>query len=163
MANYQQVLRTVTYDNTAEAPNPSVRLIDFVANDGTGDSQIARTTLAFTAVAESLWVSTDGDVASPSGAPGLDSWTDAEALKFGSPGFALEPGVTSGSFSSVFNIDDFTAGRDLRAMHFVTRDLTVGGANSLELQAGDLLLALDANATLTSTNSLAVAAEFRNA
>ena len=41
-------------------------------------------------------------------------------------------------------------------MHFVTRDITVGGTNSLDLKSGDLLLALDANATLTSSNTLAV-------
>ena len=41
-------------------------------------------------------------------------------------------------------------------MHFVGHHITVGGEDSFGLRAGDLLLAIDGNATLTSTNTLAV-------
>jgi hypothetical protein len=106
--------------------------------------------------AEALWLATEGDVASPSGAPGLDSWNASEALQFGGAGLAFEPGVTAGSLSSVFDLDNFTAGRNVTAMHLVSRNITVGGAHSVDLQDGDLLLAIDGDATLTGTNSLAV-------
>ena len=48
-AHYQQVLRTVTYDNSSEAPNPTARTITFVANDGVVGSNVGTTTLGMTA------------------------------------------------------------------------------------------------------------------
>ena len=50
VANYQQVLRTVTYNNTAATPDTTDRIIEFVVNDGAAHSNlstIATTTLAF--------------------------------------------------------------------------------------------------------------------
>jgi hypothetical protein len=41
VAHYQQVLRTIFYNNTATTPNATQRNITFVANDGTADSNIA--------------------------------------------------------------------------------------------------------------------------
>src|SRR5439155_1426452 len=41
VANYQQVLRTVTYNNTAAAPTTTARSVTFVVNDGTTNSATA--------------------------------------------------------------------------------------------------------------------------
>ena len=46
VANYQQVLRTVSYDNTSETPTTTARTITFVANDGSGDGNVATTTVS---------------------------------------------------------------------------------------------------------------------
>jgi subtilisin family serine protease len=46
VANYQQVLRTVKYNNTSQNPNTATRQITFVANDGTSVSNTATTMLA---------------------------------------------------------------------------------------------------------------------
>ena len=48
-AHYQQVLRTVTYDNSSEAPTPAARTITFVASDGVASSNVGTTTLGMTA------------------------------------------------------------------------------------------------------------------
>ena len=50
VANYQQVLRTVTYNNTSDNPNLANRTIDFVVNDGEVDSNVATATVSVTAV-----------------------------------------------------------------------------------------------------------------
>ena len=54
VANYQQVLRTITYNNTSENPTTTARIITYVANDGTanGDntSPVATATVSMTAV-----------------------------------------------------------------------------------------------------------------
>ncbi len=50
VAQYEQVLRTVTYDNTANLPTIQSRLIKVVANDGTFDSSERTTTLKVIAV-----------------------------------------------------------------------------------------------------------------
>lgn len=49
VANYQQVLRTITYNNTAASPNPTNRIITFVVSDGTYTSPLATTTLGINA------------------------------------------------------------------------------------------------------------------
>jgi uncharacterized repeat protein (TIGR01451 family) len=45
VTNYQQVLRTVTYNNNSNHPDTADRIITFVANDGTNDSNVATSTV----------------------------------------------------------------------------------------------------------------------
>lgn len=50
LTNYQQILETLTYDNTAETPDTTDRIIEFVVDDGgyhSNTSGVATTTLAF--------------------------------------------------------------------------------------------------------------------
>ena len=48
-ANYQQVLRTITYENTAQNPNVTPRVLTFIASDGSNSSNIATATVAMVA------------------------------------------------------------------------------------------------------------------
>lgn len=50
VANYQTVLRSVTYNNTSQNPNEAARIIRFVANDGSADSAAATKTVSVTGV-----------------------------------------------------------------------------------------------------------------
>jgi VCBS repeat-containing protein len=45
LANFEAVLRTVRYQNTDNAPDPTPRVIHFVANDGTADGNTAVSTV----------------------------------------------------------------------------------------------------------------------
>jgi sugar lactone lactonase YvrE len=45
VANYQQVLRSVTYNNASQDPSVSPRVIQFVVNDGSQDSNVATATV----------------------------------------------------------------------------------------------------------------------
>ena len=58
VANYQQVLRTVTYDNTSDTPNTTTRVIQFVANDGTYSGNVATTNLTVSAVNDAPVINT---------------------------------------------------------------------------------------------------------
>ncbi|MCH9674709.1 MAG: DUF4347 domain-containing protein, partial [Gammaproteobacteria bacterium] len=49
VANYQKVLRTVTYDNTSEVTDATARVVTFQASDGVQSSVVATTTLAIIA------------------------------------------------------------------------------------------------------------------
>jgi HlyD family secretion protein len=49
VANYQRVLRTVTYSNTSQAPNTTPRTLTFVASDGTRDGNIGTATVTILA------------------------------------------------------------------------------------------------------------------
>ena len=50
VANYQQVLRTVRYENLSDAPNSTARVITFVASDGGSASNVGTATVTITAV-----------------------------------------------------------------------------------------------------------------
>ncbi len=50
VANYQSALRSITYTNTSQAPEPTTRAVAFVANDGMIDSTIASRTITIAAV-----------------------------------------------------------------------------------------------------------------
>lgn len=105
----------------------------------------------------SLWFSTSSGVSS-SGASCLNSWSSAELVQLGHPNLAFEPGTTSGTFSSITDLNNFTFFTDVTAIHYVSRNMTVGGAtsSSIDLLAGDVLLSLAYFTVLTSTNTITV-------
>jgi len=109
--------------------------------------------LLATATFESAWMATDSNVSS-SGAPGLSSWTDTSVLRFGEPDLEFDPGGTGGTFSEVFDVGDYAAdsGAALDAIHFVTRDITVGTSTSIDLDFGDVLLSTVENETIDGVN-----------
>lgn len=91
---------------------------------------------------EGLWLSTTDDVDSPSGVPGVDAWGKDEVLTFGGSTLAFEPGTTSGTLRSTSSLDSLAddGNVDVDALHYVSTELTIGGANSITLQVGDLLI-----------------------
>ena len=110
-----------------------------------------------------LLLGTAGDV-SGGGVPGNDNWQKGDVMQVSDPSLDLG-GSTDGTFSTAFDIDVFTTGANVNAVHHVTNDITVG-TSAFQLKTGDLLLSVDAAQTLTSSstptspfsNSLAVTA-----
>ena len=103
-----------------------------------------------------FWFSTDGDV-NADGAAGLNAWTAGEAIALSDPDLSLEPasGTTSGTISSIFNLDDFGGDTKIDALHYVTADIQVGSSN-FDLFEGDVLFSTRDDETLVSTNTLAI-------
>ena len=96
-----------------------------------------------------LWISTDAD-ASPPGADGLPGgWKEGNALEFGGPDLSLGA-ATDGDLSSVIDFDRFVTGTvDAGALHYVSRNLTIGsGANRVDLQVGDILVSFNQDETI---------------
>jgi len=50
VSQYQQVLRTVSYNNTSQNPNTASRSVTFVVNDGALDSNTATSAIAVNAI-----------------------------------------------------------------------------------------------------------------
>lgn len=50
LANYQQVLQTLSYFNSSNAPDPSSRIVTLMASDGVNHSNVATSTVTVTAV-----------------------------------------------------------------------------------------------------------------
>ncbi|MBQ0785179.1 MAG: DUF4347 domain-containing protein, partial [Amphritea sp.] len=100
-----------------------------------------------------LMLSTDG---SPnSGATGLASWNASTVIDFAptATGYGVD---TSGSLSALVN---FTGGVNIDALHYVTADIGVGTGTPIDLLAGDLLMSLDSDETISSNNSIDVLKE----
>ncbi|HBJ38105.1 MAG TPA: hypothetical protein DDZ51_25790, partial [Planctomycetaceae bacterium] len=62
VANYQQVLRTVTYNNTSESPATTNRLITFQAADAFVHGTVATATVSITAVNDAPVLDNSGDM-----------------------------------------------------------------------------------------------------
>ena len=107
---------------------------------------------------QSLWISAEQDVPSPSG------WNDlateginaSEILALGGPNLALEPGTgtTDGTFSRMVDFDPMVIAGQSRvdALHHVGRDITVG-TNAVNLSKGDVLFSFFEGGTITLQNS----------
>ncbi|MCI0462753.1 MAG: tandem-95 repeat protein, partial [Gemmataceae bacterium] len=102
---------------------------------------------ALLSTAPALWISSAAN-----GSAGALSWTDGEVIQFGDPGLAFEPGTTSGTFSTLFDLDAFTTdgNANVTGLHAVSRTLMVGSTNSVTLVPGDVLLSTASAETLGS-------------
>ncbi|QEF97024.1 hypothetical protein Mal15_10540 [Stieleria maiorica] len=141
------------HDSSTSAPT-----FDVAVSDGTDSDGPDAATISF--IREAVWLSTKGDE-SGSGTLGLTSWDKDTLLEVADPSFSLEPGVTNGSFSSVFDLTDHfgaSGATELTGLHVVTRSITVGApGNTISLQQGDVLFSVNGSQpTLTSTNSVTI-------
>ena len=76
VANYQQVLRTITYNNTAQNPTTTARSITFVANDGTSNSNVGTTTVSMVAQDDAPVLDLDADNSAAAGANFATTFTE---------------------------------------------------------------------------------------
>lgn len=111
------------------------------------------------AICNALWITTVG---AASGVPDLSTWQPEEGIEFSDPDLSYETsdpvGTTTGSYTSAFDIGNFTASStSVDTIHYVTIDMTIGTVLTVDVSVGDLLLSLDTDGvTLISTNSLTV-------
>ena len=130
-ARYQQVLRTITYNNTSQTPNTTARTITFVASDGTDSSNVGTTTLAVNAV-------NDAPVNS---IPGPQNTNEDTSLVFSSAG---------GNAISISDVD--AAGNPVEVTLTATNGaITLSQTTGLSFTAGDGT----ADAVMTFTGSVA--------
>lgn len=105
---------------------------------------------------DGIWLSTRDNVTS-SGVPELSNWTDGTVLQVADPDLSLGSGTSSGTFSVPFNLDNFTGGNaEVQGIHYVSRDITIGTANAIDLKVGDVLLATNSDETVSGNNSISV-------
>ena len=102
LANYQQVLRTVTYDNNSQSPDESARVITFEVSDGTYTSNLASTTVKVVAVNDLTVVSEDTATTNEDAAIDIDVLANDDDSADGSDA-AVSPveSVTQGANGSV--------------------------------------------------------------
>ncbi|MBL8829710.1 MAG: cadherin-like domain-containing protein, partial [Planctomycetaceae bacterium] len=169
VAQYEQVLRTVTYDNTADLPTIQSRFIKVVANDGTFDSSERVTTLNVIAVNGKPKVTTTsgttayvrGNLAGAVVDAGL-TVSDPGGVQFQSATIAITSGFVPGidrlsyngaggipsSFNSttgVLTLTGFTSIANyqtaLRAIKFVTLSSAAVGPRTISFSVRDVTAA----------------------
>ncbi len=127
--------------------------------DGNGGS--AQATATFTVQPREIRIlfTTQSDVNS-SKVPGVESWDAGEVLAIGEPNLTFEPAGSDGSILPYMDLEVFSASGNMtiNGMHWVSNTITVGGANSIDLQRGDLLFVSQSDDVMTSTNTLAISA-----
>ncbi|MGB5676410.1 MAG: DUF2341 domain-containing protein, partial [Gammaproteobacteria bacterium] len=131
----------------------------YEVNDGNGGTAQATATVTVQPREIRILFTTQSDV-NNSKVPGISSWDAGDVLGIGDPNLSFEPVGSDGSVLPYMDLEAFAASNDMtiNGLHFVSNDITVGGANSVDLYRGDLLFVSDADDTMTSTNSLAIAA-----
>ncbi|WP_419195275.1 cadherin domain-containing protein, partial [Novipirellula herctigrandis] len=109
-----------------------------------------------------FWFSTTGAGSTSS----LPSWDKAGVIELGGTNLSFDTAgapvdTTSGEFTPVFDVENFDSGSDVNALHYVGRDITIGGNSfpAFDLFEGDVLVSTKGDADLTSTNSLSVKKE----
>jgi hypothetical protein len=102
LANYQKVLRTVTYSDVANVPGPLVRAISFMVNDGINNSPTAEVAVSVTAVKMAPVLENPGPFSLP--AAGIT----VKALLAGKNGIpiAQDPSGYAISGIAVISVDD---------------------------------------------------------
>ena len=147
----QALARNLTFKNISTNPSTTPRTLRLVVSDGDGaTSATASKTITVTAVEDSgLWLSGVNNSTTSAGSGAL-TYNDGQVARLTDPNLALGAGTTAGTFSQVFDIDVFAQDGNAKiiGLHYVSRPVTVGTTNPVNLQGGDVLLSVDGNETL---------------
>ncbi|MDJ0830713.1 MAG: DUF4347 domain-containing protein, partial [Desulfobacterales bacterium] len=144
------------FENPTDSNTDNLYEVEVTADDGNGGMDTQTISVTVTNADNGIWITPDQD--SGTGADGIAGWREGEVLQLGGPDLTLGP-ATDGDFSSVIDFDPFidfafSGTCDPGALHFVTRDLTVGsGANQFNLQIGDVLVSFNQNETILAAYS----------
>ena len=144
LANYQQVLRSVTYNNTSQSPNTTARLIDFSVNDGAANSAIA-TTIAYVIAINDL--------------PAIEATGNPVTYTENGSGVLVDRGIRLSDADhptlqrATVRISNFVSGQD--TLSFTPRGTITGSFNSG-------VLTLTGNASLEDYQTVLRSVTYRN-
>jgi hypothetical protein len=129
----------------------------YEVSDGNGGSAQATVNVTVQVREIRILLSTQSDVNS-SKVPGISNWDAGDVLAIGDPNLTFEPAGSDGSLLPYMDLEALSASGNMtiNGMHWVSNDITVGGANSVDLKRGDLLFVSESSDVMTSTNSLAI-------
>ncbi|MDV6034618.1 MAG: tandem-95 repeat protein [Phycisphaera sp. RhM] len=145
VANYEQVLRTVRYNNVSLDPNTTTRVIQFVANDGAANSTIATASVSITTTNNAPTLDLDADDSSGTGGTGFQA-------SFVEGGGA----VRIGDFSDA-NLNDVDSASLTSLTATLTNPLDGSGESLSADTSGTSITATYAGGTLTLSGTDSVA------
>lgn len=147
VGNYQQVLRTISYENTSQDPNTTARVLTFIASDGSNSSNVATATVTMLAqndapIAAGESYSVDNDATLLIAGPGLlanDTDIDSPLLTA-----VLVTGPANGTLS--LNADGSFTYTPL--LTFIGSDTFVYAANDGSLDSAPVTVTLTVNSSV---------------
>ncbi|WP_293269035.1 DUF4347 domain-containing protein, partial [Neptunomonas sp.] len=125
-------------------------------SDGVHSSVPSSAAISFSSTPTgTLWLGIRGDEGTSNGIPGLNgsSISKGDILQQRDPNFAMGAGTTDGTFSTAFDMSLFSSQDETVGFHYISSNITVGGTNSVSLQAGDVLLSSKNSMTLNSNGA----------
>ncbi|MFW6146026.1 MAG: putative Ig domain-containing protein, partial [Planctomycetota bacterium] len=137
VANYQSVLRTVSFASTSDAPTDAARTVTFVVNDGTDDSTVATATVNVQNVNDDPTITV----------PGAQAVDEDASLTLSSAG---------GNAISIGDVD--AAGSDVTVTLSVTNGtLTISDSTGLTDLTGDGTATVTLTGTVSTLNTVLAA------
>ncbi|MGY8869262.1 MAG: DUF4347 domain-containing protein, partial [Pseudomonadales bacterium] len=130
-------------------------------SDGVRSSALGSAAISFSSTTSgALWLGIQSNEGASNGIQGLDgsNISRGDILQQADPNFAMGEGATNGTFSTAFDVSLFSSQDDTIGLHYVSSNITVGGASSVALQAGDVLLSSKNSMTFNSNGTLAPSA-----
>ncbi|TAK75288.1 MAG: DUF4347 domain-containing protein, partial [Aquabacterium sp.] len=148
-AQYQQVLRTVTYNNTSDNPSTTARTINVVVTDSYGQTATATTTLSVTRVNDAPAITSNGG-GSTASINVAETLTAVTTVVASDPDSTVSYSIVGGADSAKFSINTTTGVLTFSAAPDYESPTDVGGNNVYDVivQASD--------GTLTDTQAIAV-------
>jgi len=144
VANYQTVLRSITYNNTSQSPTTTNRLITAVASDGTNSSAVATATVTVVAVND---------------APVLDSTKSVSmtAVNEDNPAPTAGSSTSSTLVSTLLNVSGLISDVDAGALQGIA--ITAVNANGTLWYSTAATPAWTAVGTVSNTSALLLASD----
>ncbi|TAL19632.1 MAG: DUF4347 domain-containing protein, partial [Aquabacterium sp.] len=148
-AQYQQVLRTVTYNNNSDNPNTTARTINVVVTDSYGQTATATSTLSVTRVNDAPAITSNGG-GSTASINVAETLTAVTTVVASDPDSTVSYSIVGGADSAKFSINTTTGVLTFSAAPDYESPTDVGGNNVYDVivQASD--------GTLTDTQAIAV-------
>ena len=146
ISEYLQVIQSLTYENTF-VTDTTPRVIDIFVRDSDGNDSNVAESKVFIQQADGLWLTTLGG--STTGASGIGVFGQSDLIELGDPSLRFETtapaGTTDGTMTSVRDFGlDMSLPASLTGLHFVSRDVEIGGFNSTKtLNYGDVLFTVE--------------------
>ncbi|TAL13198.1 MAG: DUF4347 domain-containing protein, partial [Aquabacterium sp.] len=150
VAHYQQVLRTVTYNNTSENPSGTSRSISYVATDAYATSSTATATVAINAVNDAPVITSNGGGASASISIAENTSTVTTVTATDAEGATLTYSISGGADAAKFSINSSTGALTFASAPDFDNPTDSGGNNVYDV------IVQVSDGSLTDTQAIAV-------
>ena len=157
LANYEQVLKSIVYDNTAASPDATTRSVTVEASDGTNVSSVATTTINMATSNSAPVITSNGGGATANISVGENTTAATTVTATDVDGDQIEYTITGGADAALFDIDRNTGVLTFKSApdYEAPADANVDNVYEVEVTADDQISTPDSqliSVTVTAAN-----------